>query len=298
MNNRPKILVVVGPTASGKTSLSIALAKRFSGEVISADSRQVYRGLDLGSGKVTLPEMDGVRHHLLDIADPMQVYTASDFKHDATTAIAKITAADHLPIVAGGTFLYVDTLLGKISFPAVVPNPKLRAELEQKSTTELFSLLAAKDPTRAATIDKDNPRRLVRALEIIEALGYVPELPNESPYKHLTVGLRLTTEALHHNIHVRLIERLEAGLVDEVKQLLSLDVTPLRLHDLGLEYRYVSLYLQDKIDYETMVTELETKIRQFAKRQLTWLKRDGSILWFDPANREEIFSTVEHFLQD
>jgi tRNA dimethylallyltransferase len=298
-NNKPKIVTVVGPTASGKTSLSIALAKNFSGEVISADSRQVYRGLDLGSGKVTKEEMLGIPHHLLDIADPMQVYTASDFTRDGEQAIRDIFIRSHTPIIAGGTFMYLDTLLGKISVPEVPPNPALRTELESLDTNVLIERLRALDPARTETIDPDNPRRLIRAIEIATALGHVPStIEPVSPYEVLTIGLRLPKEELHNRIHTRLLERLEAGMVAEVKDLLEQGVPHTRLEDLGLEYRYISRYLQCALSYEDMVSTLETKIRQFAKRQMTWLKRDKLIKWFHPTEQEAIFSTVTNFLQD
>ncbi len=296
--DKTPLIIIVGPTASGKTSLSIALAKRCNGEVISADSRQVYRGLDLGSGKVTKEEMGNIPHHLLDIADPTDVYTAADFTRDAREAISTITARHHLPIIAGGTFFYIDSLLGRISLPEVPPNEVLRAELELLDTEALVQRLRQLDPRRAKTVDTANPRRLIRAIEIATTLGSVPEVTQttDSPYRPLTLGITIDTETLHHNIHVRLIERLEAGMVDEVETLLQNGVTHERLEALGLEYRYVSRYLAGQLDYETMVQELETKIRQFAKRQYTWLKRDTSIIWVDKHDTAHINELVDNFL--
>jgi tRNA dimethylallyltransferase len=291
------LLIIVGPTASGKTSLSIKLAKEFTGEVISADSRQVYRGLDLGSGKVTVEEMAGVPHYLLDVVGPSTVYTAADFKRDAALAITDISARGHLPIIAGGTFFYIDTLLGDMSIPTVPPDPALRAELEAKTTPELFSILTTLDPVRAATVDKDNPRRLVRAIEIATALGYVPvTTKGNSPYHTLKIGITIEKEALHHNIHIRLLERLEAGMMAEVEGLIAAGITHERLESLGLEYRYLSRYLSGLITYDDMLAELETKIRQFAKRQLTWLKRDQDIVWVNPTDTEHIITNIQHWL--
>jgi len=296
--SKTPILVIVGPTASGKTSLSIALAKRFRGEVISADSRQVYRGLDIGSGKVTPEEMAGVPHHLLDVADPMTTYTAHDFVHDATTAIHEITDRGNLPIIAGGTFFYVDTLLGKQTIPPVQPDEHLRASLDTQSTETLIKRLQELDPKRAATVDVANRRRLVRAIEIATNLGTVPPPTpiQDTHYRALTLGIAIEKEALHHNIHIRLLERLEAGMVAEVETLLARGVTHERLEAFGLEYRYISRYLNGVLPYETMVTELETKSRQFAKRQMTWLKRDQSIIWVDKTNTQHIERVVEDFL--
>ncbi len=298
--DKTPLIIIVGPTASGKTSLSIALAKRFDGEVISADSRQVYHGLDLGSGKVTKEEMGGIPHHLLDIADPTDVYTAADFTRDAREAISTITANHHLPIIAGGTFFYIDSLLGRISLPEVLPNATLRAELELLDTETLFERLRQLDPRRADTVDTANPRRLIRAIEIATALGSVPEVTTaiDSPYRTLTLGITIDTETLHHNIHVRLIERLEAGMMREVETLLQNGVTCERLEALGLEYRYISRHLAGQLDCETMGRELETKIRQFAKRQYTWLKRDTSIIWIDKHDTTHIDQLVGHFLNN
>ncbi len=296
MDKQP-LIIIVGPTASGKTSLSIRLAKQYSGEVVSADSRQVYRGLDLGSGKVTKEEMQGIPHHLLDIADPLTVYTASDFVHHATVAIEDIVTRGHLPIIAGGTFFYIDSLLGRLSLPAVPPDNTLRAELALLSTDELYERLKVLDATRAATVDKANRRRLERAIEIATALGHVPaSTASDTPYRPLMLGILIDKDTLHHNIHVRLRERLDAGMIAEVEGLIQSGVSHERLESLGLEYRYISRYLRHIVTYETMVTELETKINQFAKRQYTWLKRDTSIIWIDPKDTEGISKIVKDFL--
>ncbi len=295
---KPKIIVIVGPTASGKTSLSIDLAKKFNGEVISADSRQVYRGIDLCSGKVTKEEMDGVPHYLLDVVDPMTTYTVTDFTAAAKAVILEIQNHNHLPIIAGGTFLYTDTLLGRISVPKVAPNETLRSELEAKTTEELTAILKTLDPLRAATIDTKNPRRLVRAIEVATTLGTVPPVVTSEPYDVLTLGIDIDQETLHHNIHVRLKERLEAGMVAEVETLVQNGVTHERLESLGLECRYISRYLRGEMAYDVAVAKLETKIRQFAKRQKTWLKRDPKIVWVDKHDVPHITETVTHFLNN
>lgn len=294
--NKPKILVIVGPTASGKTSLSIKLAKRFNGEVISADSRQVYKGLDIGSAKVTKAEMDGVPHHLLDVADPKEVYTAADYKRDASAAISDILARGKLPIVCGGTFFYIDALLGKVSLPKVEPNEQLRSELEEKSAAELFAILEKLDPERANTIEKDNKRRLIRAIEIIKSIGQVPALSkSKPPYQILTIGLQIDMESHADLLKARILERLADGMIAEVQGLLDSGVTHDRLESFGLEYRYLSRYLRGEIEYEKMVDELTTKSRQFAKRQMSWLKRDEEIRWFKRSDKE-IIKVVENFL--
>ena len=296
---KPKVIAIVGPTASGKTSLSIALAQAFNGDIISADSRQVYRGMDLGSGKVTFEEMAGVRHHLIDIVDPAnEVYTGADFFRDGTRALIDITTRGKLPIIAGGTFFYLDLLKGVAGSAPVPPNPALRAELESLSIDELNHRLQITDPVRAAAIDTSNPRRLVRALEIIHALGHVPtDMIIPSPYRFLTLGIDIDLETLMPRITERLATRIEAGMIDEVVNLHVKGVTWERLDSFGLEYRYISKYLQGSLTLEAMTDELAIKIRQFAKRQLTWLKRDTSIVWLPfPVSEDEAKKHIEQFL--
>jgi tRNA dimethylallyltransferase len=296
--SKPKVIAIVGPTASGKTGLSIDIAERFSGEVISADSRQVYRGLDIGSGKVTEAEMRGIPHHLIDIAPLDTIYTATDFKRDATDAITAILDRQHLPIIAGGTFFYLDQLRGTAASAPVAPNDALRSSLELRTTEELYEELLSKDKERAESIDPYNRRRLIRALEIVATLGTVPQAPvTESPYEWLMIGLEWPKEALYARIHERLLARLEQGMVAEVQGLLEQGVTHERLQGLGLEYRYVSEHLAGALTYDDMVTTLEIKIRQFAKRQLTWLKRDATIEWFSPRDHDSIMSRVDTFLK-
>lgn len=294
----PKVLNIVGPTSSGKTSLSIALAQQFSGEVISADSRQVYRGLDLCSGKVTPKEMGDVPHHLLNVAGPAETYTVHDFTQAAAIAIADIHRRGNLPIIAGGTFLYTDTLLGRISVPAVPPNDALRNSLAELDTAALAARLQTLDSARYDTIDTHNRVRLIRAIEIATALGSVPtpSTATEPPYRALTLGITIDTDTLRRNIHERLLERLRDGMVAEVEAILAAGVTHDRLETLGLECRYLSRYLRGLLSYDDMVHTLETKIRQFAKRQYTWLKRDSSIQWVDKTDTDMITTLVSGFL--
>jgi tRNA dimethylallyltransferase len=295
--SKPKVIAVVGQTAAGKTSLAIRIAKHCGGEVISCDSRQVYRGLDIGSGKVTTEEMDGVPHHVLDVADIQDVYTAHDFARDAKAAIADIQSRGRVPVVAGGTFFYLDQLRG-LSLPAVPPNPELRAELEKHSTEDLFQQLATNDPNRAQSIDEHNRPRLIRALEICAELGQVPTVTQEnSPYKWLVIGINIPQSELDIRIHNRLISRLEAGMIEEVGRLLE-TIPATRLKELGLEYRYVTEYLEGSCTYDELITTLQAKIRQFSRRQLTWLKRDRAIEWFLPEETQKVYARAEDFLEN
>ncbi len=292
-----KVVVIVGPTASGKTSLGIKLAKRFQGEVISADSRQVYRGLDLGSGKVTPSEMEGVPHHMLDVADPKKVYTVSDYVRDGRVALSDIHRRGLTPTIVGGSFFYVDALLGRVSLPDVPPDEALRAELDTKSTSELYKLLCARDSRRAESIDKDNRRRLIRAIEISARLGAVPLPRVESPYQVLILGIAINRDILAENIHKRLIQRMEVGMLEEVRRLHDDGLSYDRLESLGLEYRYIARHLRGELPYCEMLEVLETKIRQFAKRQMTWLKRDTEIVWVNTSNQEQVDTLVKDFLE-
>ena len=278
---KPKIIVIVGPTASGKTSLSIELAKKLNGEVVSADSRQVYRGLDLGTGKIAQAEMEDIPHHLLDVADPKNTYTVTDYVRDARKEITGIIARGSLPIVVGGTFFYVDALLGKSIPPEVAPNETLRNELETRTAPELFEMLKEKDPERANHIDKDNKRRLIRALEIVEALGKVPALQSEELYDATIIGISISKEKLKENIHNRLRTRMEKGLIEEVKDLYTNKLSYERMYELGIEYKYIAEFLEEKITKEEMVKQIELKSLQYAKRQMTWLKRDKGIVWVE-----------------
>lgn len=296
---KPKAIAVVGPTSSGKTSLSIEIAQKFSGEVISADSRQVYKGLDLGTGKVTVQEMNGIPHHLLDIIEPSGVYNAAEFELDATAAILDIQSRGKIPIVAGGTFFYLDMLRGKNQVASVPANNDFRLSLTGFTTPELYEKLKLADSDRAEVIDQHNRPRLIRSLEIIDKLGHVPKPKKvDSPYDWLVIGIDISKVRLHKNIHHRLLERLEAGMIDEVCELHKNGLTYERMFELGLEYRFIAMYLQQQLTYQEMVKKLETKTRQYAKRQMTWLKRDNEINWIKPFKTEKVFTLVENFLSD
>ena len=294
---KPKIIVIVGQTGSGKTSLSIELAKKFDGEVINADSRQVYKGLDIGTEKISEPEMEGIPHHLLSCVSPEHIYTAKEFVDDADTAIAEITNRKKLPIIAGGTFFYIDMLLRKISGVPVPPNYALREKLEAHAEPELYAMLQEEDPTRAATIDKHNKRRLLRALEIVHVFPSVPKKQQqECPYETLIIGLQVDKKILRERLKIRAQNALKCGLVAETQNLLSSGVTHERLREIGLEYRLVLEYLDGVLTESDLVQKLEEKNWQYAKRQMVWLKRDAEINWFSPDDTEAIAAAVKAFL--
>ncbi|OHA88859.1 MAG: tRNA (adenosine(37)-N6)-dimethylallyltransferase MiaA [Candidatus Zambryskibacteria bacterium RIFCSPHIGHO2_02_FULL_43_14] len=281
---KKKVLVILGPTASGKSALAVKLAKKFNGEIISADSRQVYRGLDIGTGKITKREMRGVPHHLLDLADPRKQFNVAQYKKLAEEKIKEI----NFPIVVGGTGFYIDALAGLTNFPDVPPNKKFREKLNRKSATELFKILQRKDLKRAWSIDPNNKVRLVRALEIIEVLGHVPRCQpaTSTPYRFIYIGLR--PDNLNKKILLRIRKWLKNGLVDEVRKLHTDGISWKRFDEIGLIYHTVTKYLQGKISKEQMVQEMFIEIRQYAKRQMTWFKRNKKIKWFKPEDLNEI----------
>ncbi|MEZ4195268.1 MAG: tRNA (adenosine(37)-N6)-dimethylallyltransferase MiaA [Candidatus Paceibacterota bacterium] len=296
---KPKIVAIVGATASGKTSLSIDLAKEFSGEIISADSRQVYKELDIGTAKVTQEEMSGVPHHLIDVVNVDTVFTAHDFKTLANQAITDIQSRNKLPIIVGGTFFYLDQLRGTSGVADVEPNPELRAELEQLSLEELRTRVATFDRTLLETLEIENPRRLMRAIEILEALGHIPK-PTvvESPYDWLIIGLSVEKEELRSRYRTRATSWLEVGFLDEISTLLKKGVSEARLQEIGFEYTLGLSLLKGEITETEFIDKFEQKNWQYAKRQLLWLKRDSDIKWFKPEQRTDIFTTVESFLHN
>jgi tRNA dimethylallyltransferase len=278
--NPPRILVIAGPTASGKSDLAISLARHFNGEIISADSRQVYRGMDIGTGKVTKRQQRQAHHWMLDIASPKRSYTVANFKRDAQKAIRHITRRGKLPIICGGTGFWIDALIYNQSIPEVAPDPKLRAELQNHTPEELYRRLKRLDPARAATIDRHNPVRLIRALEIVLSTGKpVPARADTTPYDALYLVLNPNPATLHERITKRLDARLRVGMVAEVKRLHSQGVSYKRLEALGLEYRWVAQFLQGKITRTAMRDGLLRDIIRYSKRQLTWWKRNKQVHW-------------------
>ncbi|MDQ3089871.1 MAG: tRNA (adenosine(37)-N6)-dimethylallyltransferase MiaA [bacterium] len=288
-----KVLIIVGPTAAGKSILAIKIAKKYNGEVISADSRQVYKGLDIGTGKITKKEMRGIPHHLLDVADPKKVFNAADYKKLADESIKDILQNRKLPIIVGGTGFYIDAVTGRTNFPEVPPNKNLRKKLERKSVEELYNILKKKDPRRAKNIDSKNKVRLVRALEIIEHLGYVPELTLvvSAPYKFIFIGIKLDQKKLNENIDTRLKERIP-DMLKEARRLHREGLTYKRMEQLGLEYRYLARFLQNKISREEFESQLFSEIKKYSKRQMAWFKRNKKITWFDSQNAKEIIENL------
>lgn len=299
-----KIIVICGPTATGKSALAIEIAKLFNGEIISADSRQVYKGLDVGSAKVTLEEMNEIPHHMIDIADPTDTFTVSAFQKMTGQVIDGIYSRGKIPILCGGTGMYISAVINVTIFPEVPPNMELRQELETMTTDQLLLRLEELDPRRAGEIDAKNPIRLIRAIEIAEALGSVPplsvpanELTTGETRSVLMIGLELPKEVLTARIVQRIDDRIPA-LFDEIKELHAAGVSYDRLHALGLEYRYGADYVQGKNTLQEFKELLATKTWQYVKRQLSWFKANQNIQWLNPiSERQKILDLVQDFLK-
>ncbi len=308
------LICVVGPTASGKSELAVKLAKKYNGEIISADSRQIYKGMDIGSGKVegkwqTVTDTKKtevfvyktIPHYLIDEANPRAQYSAAKFQRRARAAISDILNRGKLPIICGGTGHWIDAVVYESNFPKVKPDSSIRQMLSHLTKQEMFEMLKRLDPHRAAEIDKNNPHRLIRALEIVITTGRpVPKLSGNldestkdrqtfNDYKILWLGLNPSMETLEKNIAKRLKERLKIGMINEVSELHKpttqggAGLSWKKLEAFGLEYKYCALFLQNKIPLEDLQQGILVASRQYAKRQLTWWKRNTDIHWLDKA---------------
>ncbi|MBQ0095162.1 MAG: tRNA (adenosine(37)-N6)-dimethylallyltransferase MiaA [Bacteroidetes bacterium] len=265
------LITVLGPTACGKTQLAVALAERIGGEILSADSRQVYRGMDIGTGK-DLGDYKGIPYHLIDIAEPGSKYNVYEFQGDFLKAYKDVVSRGTQPIMCGGTGLYLESVLRGYRLIPVPENPQLRASLEGKSLKELTEILKGYKELHNTT-DVDTTKRAIRAIEIEECYRNTPVEKNEFPQlRSLNIGLDISRELRRERISVRLEKRLQEGMIDEVKGLLDSGIAPEDLIYYGLEYKYVTLYVTGQLEYRHLVQELEVAIHQFAKRQMTWFR--------------------------
>lgn len=284
-----KILVICGPTATGKSSLAVKLAKKFNGEIISADSRQIYKGLDIGSGKITEEEKQEIKHYLLDVANPKKRFSSAQYAILANKAIEEITNKNKLPILCGGTGFYIQAVIDNLVIPKVEPDWILRKKMEKLDLYFLQKSLQRNDLKRWERMnesDRKNPRRLIRALEIIEKTGKPTPLvkSGKQTFDVLTIGIFAPLEILKERIEKRLLMRLDKGMVEEVENLLKSGMTFSRLDELGLEYRWLGRYKQGKITYREMVDNLFKDIYAFSRRQMTWFRktlRQSGSKWFD-----------------
>ncbi|MCL2496517.1 MAG: tRNA (adenosine(37)-N6)-dimethylallyltransferase MiaA [Clostridiales bacterium] len=294
MDNSPdKLAIIVGPTASGKTAVSVRLAQLLNAEIISGDSMQVYRGMDIGTAKISAAEMAGVPHHLLDIRSPREGFSVADFRDEAQAAIKQISERGHLPLVVGGTGLYISSLINPYLFPHNTARDddfraRKLAELQTFGAEYLHGRLAEVDAQAARRIHAKDHYRVIRALEVFEKSGQtISEIQAKSQktpsplYQTAICGLMLRRELLYPRIEQRVEQMIDQGLVEEVKRLLAAHVPPNATSMQGLGYRHIAAYLRGICTFTEALAMLKRDTRRFAKRQYTWFKRDARIKWFD-----------------
>lgn len=294
---KDRVIVIGGPTASGKTGLGVQLAKRVNGEVVSADSMQIYKDMDIGTAKATTEEMDGIKHYLLDFVSPDERYSVADFKKDAEDKIAEILAKGKVPIVVGGTGLYIDTLVYGIEYPEIEFDEEYRNELLERAETEeglamLYEEAKELDPEAIQKISENDTKRITRILEIYKATGKnktemekISRL-NGPKYDYKVFAIDMDREKLYERINLRVDLMIEAGLVEEVKEIVAkYDKFPTAMQGLG--YKEVVEFLDNKVTYEEMIEKIKQETRRYAKRQLTWFRKNKDIVWLDGLLQKE-----------
>jgi tRNA dimethylallyltransferase len=287
---KPKIIVICGPTASGKTALSIQLAKKINGEIVSADSMQIYKDMDIGTAKPSKEEMDGVKHYLIDNVSPTIRYSVANYKKDALKAIQEILAKGKTPIVVGGTGLYVDSLVNGIEYDDIEIDLEYRSKLDkiadEKGLLELFNEAVKIDPVAMEKISQNDRKRIFRVLEIYHSTGKtktqqeIESREKENPYKFIMFGINMDREKLYDRINKRVDIMIEQGLVEEVKALIKkYDELPTAIQGLG--YKEVVSFLNNECSYDEMIEKIKQESRRYAKRQLTWFRRNKQIIWLN-----------------
>ena len=295
-----KLFILMGPTAVGKTSISIDLAKKLNGEIISADSMQIYKYMNIGTAKVTPNEMEGIPHYLIDIIYPDENFTVSDYKRMATKYIKKINQKNKLPIVVGGTGLYINSLVYKLNFASVPPNDEVRLKLETYDNQYLHSKLIEVDRITGERISVNDRKRIIRALEIWKISGKTPSEYNNNfreetdEYNPIMVCLNMDREKLYKRINDRVDLMIELGLVDEVRNILNMGYNKDLVSMQGIGYKEIIMYLENKISLDDSINKIKQGSRNYAKRQLTWFKRDNRIRWIDIDNFESIDQISEN----
>ena len=294
----PPIIVICGPTASGKSMIGVALAREFGGEIISADSRQVYKYLNVGTGKITRHDMHGVRHHGLSFVDPKKQMTVTEFHDYAEARLAGILTRKKIPFIVGGTGQYISALIDRIALPQVPPNLKLRKSLAKKSAEELFRMLKGLDPARAETIDAKNPRRLTRAIEIVTGSGSA--VPRAIPHPRqnvLLIGIGHDAKTLRERVIAARQDRLDHGVVREINHLFKQRHIPWKiLEEHGIDYRFLAPVARGEKPLEKVLPALDKALWDYAKRQLTWFRKDKRIHWVK--NDAEAQKLVAVFLKN
>lgn len=288
----------MGATASGKSDLAVDLARKFNGEIISADSRQVYKGLDIGSGKITEEEMKGISHYLLDVISPQKIFDVAQFKKLADKYIEDILKRGKVPILCGGTGFYIQAVIDNVLLPEIKRDEKLRKSLELLSVEELFKKLKKMDSERAKTIDPKNPHRLIRAIEIVSQLGKVPPISSlDSKWDVLQIGIKTDKDVLNKRIEKRFYKRVKEGIIEEAKKLHQKGLSYKRMEEIGLAHKYIVLFLKEKILKEEFIEGSIKEEQKYAKRQNTWFKRDKRIKWFGLEEKKKIDRFVGVFIK-
>ncbi len=314
-----KVIVILGPTASGKSSTAIKLAKKFNGEIISADSRQIYRGMDIGSGKISKDKptnnkssqllttnyklkdnfiSEKIPHYMIDIVSPKTDFNVAKFKKRADKHIEDILRRGMIPIICGGTGFWIQAIVDDIIYPEVKPNWKLREKLEKSSPIQLFSMLKKLDPERAENIDAKNPVRLIRAIEICNAIGKVPTTKYKirgTRYQFLQIGINREKEILHQRIKLNVAQRFKNGMIAEVEKLHTKGVSWKKIMSFGLSYKLIPMYLKGEIlSKEELPEKIYLAEKNYAKRQMTWFKRNSNIKWL--IDYKDIEKEVKKFI--
>lgn len=299
---KKRIIVIVGPTAVGKTSLSISLARRLDGEIISGDSMQVYRGMDIGTAKIRPEEMEGIPHHLIDIRNPDETYSAAEFKRDVNEKVTEITEKNRIPILVGGSGLYIQAALYDFNFSDIPRDEKwtekLMKEAGEDGIDRIYRKLKEVDPEQAEKIHPNNHRRIIRALEIYEATGktkteWEKEQKRESPYDPLIIGLTMEREKLYEQINRRVDQMMENGLLEEVETLYRQGFENTQAMK-AIGYKEFIPYLDGEITLEDAIETLKRNSRRFAKRQYTWFRNKLPVTWYliNPEEKDEKFLQI------
>ena len=294
--DKPKVVVICGPTASGKTALSIELAKKINGEIISGDSMQIYKDMDIGTAKPTKEEMQGIRHYLIDFVEPSKRYSVAEFKKDAENAIEEILKKGKVPIIVGGTGLYIDSLIYGIEYQDIKIDEKYRKELEKRAEVEGLQKLYEEayniDSRAAEKISKNDKKRIIRILEIYKATGKtkteqeIESRKKESKYDYIVFAINMDRQKLYERINKRVDIMIKQGLIEEVENLLKkYNKFPTAMQGLG--YKEVVEYLDGKVAKEEMIEKIKMETRRFAKRQITWFKKNKQIIWIDGLKDKE-----------
>ena len=299
--DKPKVVVICGPTASGKTALSIQLAQKINGEIISSDSMQIYKDMNIGTAKPTIEEMQGIKHYLIDFVEPNQRYSVAEFKKDAENAIEEILAKGKTPIVVGGTGLYVDSLIYGIEYQDIKIDEEYRKELEKRAQKEGLEALYAEakkiDPEAVKKISSNDQKRILRILEIYKATGKnKTEQEQESrkrgvKYDYKVFAIDMNREVLYDRINKRVDIMIENGLIEEVEKLLKkYKEFPTAMQGLG--YKEVVEYLQADITKEEMIEKIKRETRRYAKRQMTWFRKNKQTIWIKPNDLPKILEQI------